>query len=308
MLKDMSDHRGAVIVAGSINVDLIVGVTSLPAPGETVLGERFIQQNGGKSANQAVAAARVGAQVTMLGAVGGDDLGRSALAGLAEAGVDVSCCRVIEDTHTGLALIVVDESGENQIAVASGANALLDAAMIEAEAATLTPATGAVCLLGFEVPDAAVLSAARWASGQGLLTVVNPAPARPLSDDLLSLGPILTPNETEAASLSGERDPESAASALAERTGAPVIVTLGDEGALLFEGGQLERLPALPVEAVDTTGAGDALNGILAAELARGAELHEALRWALAGASLKTTVSGAQAGLPTREAIAARVA
>jgi ribokinase len=308
MLKDMSDHRGAVIVAGSINVDLIVGVASLPAPGETVLGERFIQQNGGKSANQAVAAARVGAQVTMLGAVGGDDLGRSALAGLAEAGVDVTSCRVIEDTHTGLALIVVDASGENQIAVASGANALLDAAMIQAEAATLTPASDAVCLLGFEVPDAAVLSAARWASGQGLLTVVNPAPARPLSDELLSLGPIMTPNETEAASLSGERDPESAAAALADRTGAPVIVTLGDEGALLFDGGRLERLPALPVEAVDTTGAGDALNGILAAELARGADLREALRWALAGASLKTTVSGAQAGLPTRDAIAARVA
>jgi ribokinase len=308
MLKDMSDHRAAVIVAGSINVDLIVGVTSLPAPGETVLGERFIQQNGGKSANQAVAAARLGAQVTMLGAVGGDDLGRSALAGLAEAGVDVAYCRVMEDTHTGLALIVVDESGENQIAVASGANALLDAAMIEAEASTLTPAPTTVCLLGFEVPDAAVLSAARWASQRGLLTVVNPAPARPLSRELLSLGPILTPNETEATSISGKSSPESAAEALAGRTGAPVIVTLGGDGALLFEEGRLERLPALSVDVVDTTGAGDALNGILAAELARGAELREALRWALVGASLKTTVSGAQAGLPSREAIAARVA
>jgi ribokinase len=307
MLQDMSDQRAAVIVAGSINVDLIVGVTTLPAPGETVLGQRFTQQNGGKSANQAVAAARVGAQVTMLGAVGGDDLGRSALAGLAQAGVDTSRCRVLEDTHTGLALIVVDESGENQIAVASGANALLDAATIDAEVSTLTPTAEAVCLLGFEVPDAAVLRAARWASRHGLITIVNPAPARPLSSELLSLGPILTPNETEAASLSGAASPEAAAKVLAGRTHAPVIVTLGRDGALLYDDGGFERLPALPVQAVDTTGAGDALNGILAAELARGATLREALRWALVGASLKTTTMGAQAGLPTREAIAARV-
>mgnify|MGYP001549385222 FL=1 len=145
------DSASAVVVAGSINVDLIVGVPSLPAAGETVLGSSFIQQNGGKSANQAVAAARVGADVTMLGAVGGDDLGRSALAGLAEAGVDVSHCRVVDDTHTGLALIVVDDTGENQIAVASGANARLDGAMIAAETADLLPPTGAAALLGFEV-------------------------------------------------------------------------------------------------------------------------------------------------------------
>ena len=308
MLRAMTDDQATVIVAGSINVDLIVGVRALPGPGETVLGDRFIQQNGGKSANQAVAAARVGAQVTMLGAVGADDLGRSALAGLAEAGVDVSCCRVIKGIHSGLALIVVDQAGENQIAVASGANARLDGEMIAAETATLAPAPGSVCLLGFEVPDEAVIAAARWASEHELRTLVNPAPARALSDELLALGPILTPNETEAAMLAGESGPEAAATALAARTGAPVIVTLGGDGALLYESGRPERLPALPVEPVDTTGAGDALNGILAAELARGAELREALRWALVGASLKTTVAGAQAGLPRREAIAACVA
>ncbi len=148
--------HATVIVAGSINVDLIVRVPALPSAGETVLGDRFIQQNGGKSANQAVAAARVGANVTMLGAVGADDLGRSALAGLAEAGVDISCCRVVEDVHSGLALIVVDDAGENQIAVAPGANGRLDGAMIEDEVAGLEPAPGAVCLLGFEVYDEAV--------------------------------------------------------------------------------------------------------------------------------------------------------
>ncbi len=308
MLNGMSDIQPAVVVAGSINVDLIVGVTHLPGPGQTVLGSRFVQQNGGKSANQAVAAARVGAQVTMLGAVGGDDLGRSALAGLTEAGVDTTRCQIIEDTHTGLALIVVDEQGENQIAVASGANARLDGAMVEAEVAVLEPAAETVCLLGFEVQDEAVIRAARWAAQRGLRIVLNPAPARPLSDELLSYRPILTPNETEAAMLSGESGPLAAARALAARSGAPVIVTMGGEGALLYEDGQAQQLPAMRVEPVDTTGAGDALNGILAAELARGADLRQALRWAMVGASLKTLVSGAQAGLPTREAIAAHLA
>jgi ribokinase len=308
MLMSMSDTNAAVIVAGSINVDLIVGVPVLPGAGETVLGSRFIQQNGGKSANQAVAAARVGAAVTMLGAVGGDDLGRSALAGLAEAGVDVRACRVVEDTYTGLALIVVDDAGENQIAVASGANGRLDGPMIEAEVAQLWPEVGTVCLLGFEVYDEAVLAAARWAAARALRIVLNPAPARPILEELLDFHPILTPNQTEAEMLTGEADPEAAARALSARSGAPVIVTLGAEGALLLDETGLERLPALPVEPVDTTGAGDALNGILAAELARGAELREALRWAMVGAALKTTKAGAQAGLPTREDIARHLA
>jgi ribokinase len=303
----MTEDQPDVIVAGSINVDLIVGVVRLPNPGETVLGDRFVQQNGGKSANQAVAASRVGAAVTMLGAVGGDDLGRSALAGLEEAGVDVSSCRVVPEAHTGLALIVVDAAGENTIAVASGANDRLDAAMIDSEVATLRAGQDAVCLLGFEVSDDAVLAAARWAARLNLRIILNPAPARPVIDELLALGPILTPNATEAEMLTGMADPEAAAMALWERTGAAVIVTLGADGALLSSDGLAERLPALPVEPVDTTGAGDALNGILAAELARGKELREALRWAMVGAALKTTKAGAQAGLPSRQAIAEHV-
>lgn len=304
----MNDTSPSVIVAGSINVDLIVGVERLPAAGETVLGDRFVQQNGGKSANQAVAASQVGAVVTMLGAVGDDDLGRRALAGLAEAGVDVSRCRTLPGEHTGLALILVDAAAENQIAVAPGANARLDEGTIEAEVVHLEPRRTAVCLLGFEVPDEAVLAAARWASQRGLRIILNPAPARPLLDELYELNPILTPNETEAQMLSGEADPVSAARVLSARSGAPVIVTLGADGALLWADGMAERLPALAIEAVDTTGAGDALNGILAAELAAGADLREALRWAIVGAALKTTKSGAQAGLPSREAIAARFA
>ncbi len=308
MVVDMTAVGGMVIVAGSINVDLIVGVARLPTAGETVLGDRFIQQNGGKSANQAVAASRVGATVVMLGAVGGDDLGRSALEGLASEGVDVSSCRRLADEHTGLALIVVDAVGENQIAVAQGANMRLDAAMIRGQTAELRPAPGAVCLLGFEVPDDAVLAAARWAVGQGLRLIVNPAPARPLLDELLTLAPILTPNESEAELLTGSADPEAAAGILSAWTGAPVIVSLGAEGAVLSSGGQATRLPATKVTPVDTTGAGDALNGILAAELARGAPLEAALRWAMVGAALKTTRAGAQTGLPSRAAIAAHLA
>ncbi len=303
-----SEMNAAVVVAGSINVDLIVGVPHLPAAGETVLGDRFVQQNGGKSANQAVAASKVGAAVTMLGAVGDDDLGRSALVGLAQAGVDVARCRVVAGEHTGLALIIVDATAENQIAVAPGANARLDAAMIAAEVLDLELAPTAVCLLGFEVRDEAVLAAARWASQKGLRIILNPAPARPLLAELIGLGPILTPNQTEAEMLSGEAEPEAAARVLAGRSGAPVIVTLGAEGALLWRDGQAERMPAHAVTPVDTTGAGDALNGILAAELAGGADLREALRWAMVGAGLKTTRAGAQAGLPDREAIARQLA
>ena len=308
MLAAMDVRVGAVVVAGSINVDLIVGVRSLPRAGETVLGDRFLQQAGGKSANQAVAAARVGADVVLLGAVGDDDLGRSVLTNLADAGVAVDRCQALPDMHTGLALIVVDDAGENQIAVASGANAHLDGAMFDDMVVGLVPAPGAVCLVGFEVGDGAVVAAARWAAANHLTIVVNPAPARPLPAELTALGPILTPNRSEAEMLSGEHQPEVAAGVLSELTGAPVIVTLGKEGALLCRDGRTEQLPALPVEPVDTTGAGDALNGILAAELSRGADLREALCWALAGASLKTTRAGAQAGLPDRDAIAAHLA
>jgi ribokinase len=296
---------GMVIVAGSINVDLIVSVSRLPTAGETVLGRRLVQQNGGKSANQAVAASRVGARVVMLGAVGDDDFGSSALEGLRAEGVDVSACRRLEGEHTGVALIVVDDDGENQIAVASGANDRLDGAIIEDETAFLEPAPGAVCLLGFEVPDAAVVATARWAAGRGLRIILNPAPARPIPPEILAMGVILTPNEREAQALTGASDPDEAGGILAAQSGAPVIVSRGADGALLHADGRARHLPATPVKALDTTGAGDALNGILAAELSRGAPLDVALRWAMAGAALKTIRPGAQAGLPDRDTVAA---
>lgn len=307
-VTDVTAASGTVVVAGSINVDLIVGVARLPTAGETVLGDRFVQQNGGKSANQAVAARRVGAHVVMLGAVGDDALGQSALEGLAAEGVDVSACRRVAGVHTGLALIVVDAAGENQIAVASGANARLDGRMVAEQTRALPRAPGSVCLIGFEVGDDAVVAAARWAGEQGLRIVLNPAPARPIPTEVLAWHPVLTPNASEAEQLTGAADPAVAAERLSARTGAPVVVSLGAEGALLWSAGRAQRLPATPVRPVDTTGAGDALNGILAAELARGATLEDALRWAMVGAALKTTRPGAQAGLPSRAAIAEHLA
>jgi ribokinase len=299
--------RPDVIVVGSVNVDLIVQVARLPGPGETVLGGRFTEQDGGKGANQATAAARVGAATAMVAAVGNDKLGERALGNLAAEGVDVSACSRLEGEATGVALIVVDESAENQIAVASGANARLDGAMVRAALQRLDPAAGAVVLLGFEVGDEAVIAAAQEADRRGLRTILNPAPAREIPAPVLALSPILTPNAVEAALLTAEDDPTRAAAILAARVRAPVVISRGAAGVLLHDGAAAEHLAATPVEPVDTTGAGDALNGILAAELARGADLRIALRWAMTGAALQVTRPGARDGLPTRDAIAARL-
>jgi len=290
----VSDAR--VIVVGSINADLVVRAERLPAPGETVTGGRFSRHGGGKGANQAVAAARLGARVAMVGAVGDDDLGEEALGLLSEDGVDVSAV-ARTSAPTGVALIAVDAAGENQIAVASGANAELDPDAVERAVHAAGP--GAV-VLGHEVPEAAVLAGARAARGP---IVLNPAPARPLPDELTALGPVLTPNAGEACELTGEREPEAAARALAARTGAAVLVTLGARGALVLDGGAAELLPAPRVDAVDTTGAGDAFNGALATALAVGRDLRSAAAFAVAAAALSTRAAGAREGMPARDEV-----
>jgi ribokinase len=291
--------RGTVVVVGSVNADLVVAVERLPAPGETVTGGSFEHHGGGKGANQAVAAARAGADVRLVGAVGDDDLGADALRELEGEGIDVSAVARLADAPTGVALIVRDDEGENAIAVASGANARVDAALVErALAERPLPAGAAVCLLSFELPDEALAAAARATDGAGLVVVANPAPARRLADDLVAAGPILTPNRGEAAELSGEGDPEAAARALGARTGAPVLVTLGAEGVLLVDGGVATRVPAPEVDAVDATGAGDAFSGVLAAALAAGRDLDAAARCAVAAASRSVTARGARGGMP----------
>ena len=293
-----------VVVVGSINVDLVVAVARLPLAGETVAGGRFARHGGGKSANQAVAAARLGATVSFVGAVGDDELGAEAVGELEREGIDVSWVARVA-APTGVALIVVDTAGENQIAVASGANADLAVEHVEAalsDLLTSAPPAGVV-LLGHEVSAAVVLSAAAAAAAAGWPVVLNPAPARDLPAAALA---VLTPNATEAAELSGRDDPEDAARELVARTGAAVLITLGGDGALLLEpGGSPTRLPAAKVEVVDTTGAGDTVNGALAAELAAGRPLADAARFALAAAALSTTAEGARGGMPSRDAVEA---
>jgi len=300
-----------VLAVGSINVDLVVRVARLPGPGETITGGTFERHGGGKGANQAVAAARLGASVRLVGAVGEDDLGSESIDLLASEGIDVSGVVRLPGVATGVALIVVDAHGENQIAVASGANDALGGQLVERaigpRVGTSPPArarAGAVCILSFEVPDAALAAAAAAARRDRIPIVVSPAPARPIPADLIAAGPILTPNELEVGVLADNADVEVAARELSHRTRAPVIVTLGAEGALLVEADAAQRLPAPEVEAVDTTGAGDTFTGALAVELARGANLREAVRYALAAASLSVTVSGAREGMPSRDRIA----
>jgi ribokinase len=292
---------GRVVVVGSVNADLVVSVPSLPGPGETVTGGTFARHGGGKGANQAVAAARLGADVALVGAVGADDLGAEALRELTAEGVDVSGVARMEGVSTGVALIAVDGHGENAIAVASGANARLDGPAVEAALAGRLGDPPGVVLLGHEVPEAAVLAGARAARAAGWTPVLNPAPARPLPDALMRLAPLLTPNADEARALAGADDPAGAAGALAARTGAPVLVTLGAAGALLVDDGRELRLSAPHVDAVDTTGAGDTVNGALAAELAAGAPLAGAARTAIAAAALSTRARGARAGMPRRD-------
>ena len=203
------------------------------------------------------------------------------------------------DAPTGVALITVDAAGENQIAVASGANAEVGADAVERALRASGPG---VVLTNHEIPLEARLAAARAASGP---VVLNPAPAREIPDELYALGPILTPNAGEAAELTGERDPEAAARALAERTGAAVLVTLGAQGVLVLDGDRAERVPAPQVTPVDTTGAGDAFNGALAVALAEGRELRDAVAFAVAAAALSTRAEGAREGMPRRGEVAA---
>jgi ribokinase len=294
--------RPAVVVIGSVNVDLVLRVACLPAPGETVTGGSFARHGGGKGANAAVAAARSGAAVSIVAAVGDDELGRWQLAELSREGIDIAGVTRLEGVPTGVALIVVDESGENQIAVASGANAMLDAELVGRALRSLDPAPGAVCVLGFEVADAALDAAGRWASERAIRVIVDPAPARPISAALLAAHPILTPSASEAIALTGEGGVDRAAAVLRERSGAPVLVTLGSGGVLFLDDHGARTIPAPKVDVVDTTGAGDAFVGALAAALARGDELEEATRWAIAAASLSTMVAGARS-TPSADAI-----
>jgi ribokinase len=300
---------GRVIVVGSVNIDLVMRLPALPAPGETVLGGVLARHHGGKGANQAVAAARAGGRVHMIGAVGADD-GANAVLELQAEGVDVTHVARLPGP-TGHAAVLVDAgTGENQIAVAPGANALVTVDQVDEaiEALDLSPAD--VIVLSFEVPDTPLRVAAGLAQWIGARVVVNPAPAQDDYADLVAKA-IATPNAHELAALmtqcglaaepgAGE---SAAAMALSAHTGAPVIVTLGARGALLADSGGSEYFAGHRVAAVDTTGAGDTLTGVLAASLAAGYPLRDSVRRAVAAAALAVTKPGARAGMPAAAAI-----
>ena len=291
------DAALGVAVVGSLNLDLVVRVARLPGPGETVSGEDVFRNPGGKGANQAVAAARLGRRVAMVGCVGDDPAGRELLGSLAGADVDTARVRVVGGVPSGTAFITVGGDGENQIVVSPGANARLTAGDVDHARPAL--AAAAVTLLQLEVPLEAVATAAAASGGQ---VVLNPAPVRDLPYDLLAGVDVLVPNRVELAQLAGARVPETVedAAELAGRLPArAVVVTLGADGALVVEDGQALHVPAVPVRAVDTTAAGDAFCGGLADALAGGADLQQAARRAVRVAAAACLRPGAQASLPT---------
>ncbi len=293
---------GRVIVVGGVNVDLVVHSARLPGPGETVTGGVFERHDGGKGGNQAVAAARLGADVRFIGAVGDDSFGSEARAALAAEGIDVSGLATNPDAATGIALILVDATGENLISVASGANRAFGPASVEAELARLGSLGGDVVLVSNELAASTVAAALHAASAAGARTILNPAPADDLDRGLLALVDILTPNRSELCTLTGTDAADLEAAQAPERLAVreAVVVTLGADGALVVtHHGPPRPVPATAVNVVDTTGAGDAFNGALAAALAQGLALEEAVLQAVAGGGLATTRPGARAGMPT---------
>lgn len=298
-----------LLVVGSLNMDLVAQTARLPKPGETVLAAGFRTAPGGKGANQAVAAARLsgGTRVSMVGRVGRDPYGDELLANLRENGVSVEHVSRDSAVSTGVALITVEESGQNTIVVHAGANGRLEAEQV---VETLPDLDGAGALLvQLEIPLPTVEAAVREAHRRNVPVILNPSPARRLSPDVLSAVDFLVPNESEAELLSGmqvEGDPERAEAAariLLDRGVANVLITLGAKGALLVNREQTAFCPAYPVRAVDATAAGDAFLGGFAVRLLEGCPVTEAVDWGCRAGALAASRLGAQPSLPARQEV-----
>jgi len=287
---------GHIVVVGSLNMDLVVHTPRLPQLGETILGNGFQTFPGGKGANQSVAAARLGAQVKMIGRVGSDGFGASLRNGLLQDGVDVTCVEQVREASTGVALITVDEAGHNTIVVDPGANSFLRPADILAARSIFDGA--AVLLAQLECPLETVQQAVALAREQGTRVILNPAPAQMLKPAFLSQIDYLVPNQTELALLTCAEDIDAAAGQLHKLGVSHVIVTLGEQGALVSDDRRSARLPAYRVPVVDTTAAGDAFVGAFAVAITQGRDTLEAARWGNAAGALAVTRSGAQPSLP----------
>jgi len=295
-----------IVVVGSSNTDMIIKVPHVPVPGETIIGGKFSIAAGGKGANQAVAAARAGGDVTFIARIGDDMFGQQAKDGFVKDNINVDHVLSDKDAPSGVALIFVGEDGQNSIAVASGANANLSPSDVQAASDAIS--TSDILIMQLETPLETVQKAASIASDNGVKVILNPAPARELSDDILRNISILTPNESEAELLTGinvetEKDAAAVADALMAKGIETVIITMGPKGAFVATADSKELVSGFSVKAVDATAAGDVFNGTLAVAIAEGKPLKKAVSFANAAAALSVTKLGAQPSAPTREEI-----
>nr|WP_121269641.1 ribokinase [Pedobacter schmidteae] len=297
---------GKIIVTGSMNMDMVVKTSHIPQPGETVLGGTFFMNPGGKGANQAVAVARLGGEVAFIGKIGDDIFGKQSSQLFDEEGVNTLGILSDAENPSGIALITVDQFGENSIVVAPGANANLEPADVE-QAFGMYP-DGKILLIQLEIPMRTVEFAARYAQSQGMTVILNPAPANDLIPELFSLIDIITPNVNEAEVLSGVKisditSAKEAAESLHKQGVKNVIITLGKLGAALLEDGVFYHIPAPEVETVDTTAAGDVFNGALSVAVAEGRSLKDAASFACRAAAIAVTRLGAQSSIPYRNEV-----
>lgn len=299
----MNNKENKIVVIGSMNTDMVINCERIPLPGETVLGGKFMMNSGGKGANQAVAAARLGGNVYFIAKSGNDLFGRRAISQYQEDNINTDYMVADPEQPSGVALILVDKKGENSIAVASGANGALSPGDIDAASELIADCK--ILLMQLETPVETIAHAARLAHRQGKKVILNPAPACSLSDEMLGNVDVIIPNETEAALLSGieitsEEDARRAAHEISRRGIQTVIITLGSKGSLVKDGDEFYHVPCRKVKAVDTTAAGDTFCGAFAVALAEDRGIVEAVEFATRCAAITVTRPGAQMSLPRR--------